>query len=190
MVTVLWFAFVTRMGLYEVSLVQWTLADGSHPKAYLQEVDLQCRIAKGCQEGYPVLTTLGLTGNLASVEPTSGVHIVAVPSAGLVCYLQPESIVCPLKAAVGEEVETPYGDGKVRHYDAARDMYTVALSWNAMLHVKAEAFDRAGDGVQDGDGNDGVSWLFRFLFFRGREETGRSRSNSVVSGTHSTRSGA
>lgn len=59
-------------GFYKLSLVGWTLANGAHPIAYLHEVDVNYRIAKGCQEGYPVLTSLGLTGKLESVEPATG----------------------------------------------------------------------------------------------------------------------
>jgi hypothetical protein len=59
-------------GFYHVSLIGWTLANGVHPSAWLQEVDISYQIAKGCQEGYPVLTTFGLTGTLESVQPTTG----------------------------------------------------------------------------------------------------------------------
>ena len=178
-------------GIYEVSLVRWKLGDGSHPTVYTREENLLCRIAEGCLEGNAVLTNLGLTGNLASVQPTTGVHIVSIPSANRVCYLQPESIIRSLKAAVGEEVVTPYGDGRIRYYDTSRDVYTIDLAWNAVMYATKDSFDRSGETVQDADGGNDVSWLFRFLFFRGREEKGgRSRSNSIVSATQSTRSGA
>jgi hypothetical protein len=59
-------------GFYHVSLTGWTLANGVHPSAWLREVDISYQIAKGCQEGYPVLTTFGLTGTLESVQPTTG----------------------------------------------------------------------------------------------------------------------
>jgi hypothetical protein len=173
-------------GFYEVSLLRWTLADGSHPKAFVRNDEISYRIAKGCQEGYPVLTSLGLTGKLASVEPTSGVHIVTVHTAGMVCYLQPESVIRPLKAAVGEEVLTPYGEGKVCRYNPASDIYMIELLWNAKLYARGDAFDRVGEGVHHSEERFGVDWLFRFLFFR---PEARSRSNSVVSGTQSNRSG-
>lgn len=174
-------------GFYEVSMLQWTLANGTHPKAFMRNDEISYRIAKGCQEGYPVLTSLGLSGKLASVEPTSGVHIVTVYTAGMVCYLQPESVLRPLKAAAGEGVLTPYGEGKVCRYNPDRDMYTIELNWNAKLYSRGSNFDRVGDDIKDSEGRFGVDWLFRFLFFR--PET-RSRSNSVVSGTQSNRSGA
>jgi len=171
-------------GFYEVSLVGWTLADGKHPSAFLRKEGISYRIAKGCHEGYPVLTSLGLSGLLASVEPTTGVHIVTVPSAGMVCYLQPECVLKPLKAAVGEDVLTAYGEGKVESYDVTHDMYTIVLGgWKAKLYAKGDTFDRVGDGFQDRDGPFGVNWLLRF-FFKPSEapSTGtRSRSNSVVS---------
>lgn len=175
-------------GFYEVSLVQWTLADRSHPKTFMRNDDISCRIAKGCQEGYPVLTSLGLSGKLASTEPTTGVHIVTIHTAGMACYLQPESVLRPLKAATGEEVLTPYGEGKVCRYNPASDTYTIELSWGARLYATGPTFDRVGDGiVQDSAGQFGVDWLFRFLFFRPES---RARSDSVISGTQSNRSGA
>ena len=172
-------------GFYEISLVTWTLANGSHPIAKLRKDDISYRIAKGCHEGYPVLTSLGLSGSLASVEPTTGVHIVTISSAGMVCYLQPDSIVRPLKAAVGEDVLTAYGEGKVVRYRLSDNVYIIKLAgWGAMLYAKAETFDRVGDGMQDRDGRFGMSWLLRF-FFSGsgstKPESARSRSNSIVS---------
>ena len=59
-------------GFYEVSLRDWTLANGKHALAVLRQSDISYRIAKGCHEGYPVLTSLGVSGTLASVEPTTG----------------------------------------------------------------------------------------------------------------------
>lgn len=178
-------AFRPSDGFYEVEILQWTLADGSHPKAYIRKEDISHRVAKGCQEGYPVLTSLGLSGTLASVEPTTGVHIVTIPSAGMVCYLQPDCVIRPLKAAVGEEVMTAYGDGKVFKYHLERDVYEIHLNgWNAILYAKGDTFDRVGDGIQDRDGSFGVDWLLQF--FIGTKP--RSRSNSIVSGSQSNRS--
>ena len=138
--------------------------------------------------GYPVLTKLGVSGTLASVEPTTGVHIVTVPSAGLVCYLQPDWIVRPLKAAVGEDILTPYGEGCVESYDVEWDMYTIYLRWGAKLFAKADKFDRI-DGIQDGESGFGVKWLMQFLFYSSSAPA-RSRSNSIASGSMSNRSGA
>ena len=59
-------------GFYQISLSSWTLANGAHPTAWLRGVDISYQIAKGCREGYPVLTNLGLTGTLESVQPTTG----------------------------------------------------------------------------------------------------------------------
>ena len=171
-------------GFYEVTLESWKLATGNSPRAFLRKDDMACLVACDCREGYPVLTKLGLSGILASVEPTTGVHIVTVPSAGIVAYLQPDAIVKPLKAAVGEEVTTPYGEGNVISYDARGDVYRVKLSgWNAILYTKGgEAFERIGDGVPDRNGPFGVNWLLGFLFYPGQQSVGtRSRSNSVSS---------
>jgi hypothetical protein len=173
-------------GFYEVSLTHWILANGQCAKSFMKNDELSYRIRKDCHEGYPVLTLLGLTGKLESVEPTTGVHIVTVASAGLVCYLQPESVLRSVKAACGERVLTPYGEGKVSSFDPLSNRYTITLSWNAKLYATGSSFDRVSDGVVPVTGSvSGVDWLFNFLFFR--PET-RSRSNSVVSGTQSTRS--
>jgi hypothetical protein len=171
-------------GFYNVSLVDWTLANDKHATAILRKDDISYRIAKGCHEGYPVLTSIGVSGTLASVEPTTGVHIVTVPSAGLVCYLQPDDIVCPLKAARGDDVLTAYGDGKVVRYRQSDDTYEIQLNgWNATLFAKAEAFDRDLDSIHDSATGFGMKWLLGFLFSTsgGKAESQRSRSNSIAS---------
>jgi len=176
-------------GFYEVTLVKWKLKNDSFAQAILRRDDISHRVAAGCIEGYPVLTNMGLIGILASVDPTTGVHIVTIPTAGLVCYLQPDSLVRPLKAAVGEEVLTAYGDGKVSKYQIENDTYEIKLiGWggNATLYAKAETFNRAGDGTKTRDDAFGIKWLFNMLFFssdkqNASDNTTRSRSNSLVS---------
>jgi hypothetical protein len=114
----------------------------------------------------------------------AGIHIVTVPSAGMVMYLQPESITCPLKAAVGEDVVTAYGEGKVEKYNHATDVYTIRLSgWHAKLYAKAETFDRVWVSMRERDGTFGMNWLVQFFFSSEdkKNEGTRSRSNSVVS---------
>ena len=171
-------------GFYEVSLVRWTLANGSHPVAHLRKLDISYRIAEGCQEGYPVLTKLGLTGNLESVEPSTGIHIVTISSCGMVMYLQPESIVRPLKAAKGDDVLTAYGEGTVVKYDIKSNTYQIKLrGWEATLYAQAETFDRVWDSLRD-RGPSGMDWLYQFFFSGSGAKDGetRSRSNSIVSG--------
>jgi hypothetical protein len=114
-----------------------------------------------------------------------GIHIVTVPSAGMVMYLQPDAIVKPIKAAVGEDTLTAYGEGTVEKYDIANDTYAIKLNgWDARLYAKAEAFDRVFHSMHGKDGAFGMNWLVRF-FFSARDEKDdavtRSRSNSVVS---------
>ena len=98
-------------------------------------------------------------------------------------YLQPNAIVRPLKAAVGEDALTAYGEGRVTKYDAETDMYTIQLAgWNARLYAKAETFDRVRDSMRDRDGPFGMNWLLRFFFsLTGEEKGARTRSNSIVS---------
>jgi hypothetical protein len=184
-------------GFYEVDLIRWTLENGKHPKAFMRKDDLSCRIAPGCQEGYPVLTSLGVSGRLVSVEAKTGIHIVTVPSAGMLCYLQPESIVRPLKGAMGEDVSTAYGEGRILRYDKDKDVYCIQLSgWDALLYAKGDRFEPVGDGVQDRDGSFGVNWLLRFLFSSSTSGNGgaavskgtRSRSDSVSGASQSNRS--
>lgn len=173
-------------GFYEVSLVKWKLANGNIATAILRKDGISHRVAEGCIEGYPVLTALGLTGTLASVDPTTGVHIVTIPSAGMVCYLQPEKVVRPLKAAVGEDVLTAYGEGTVTRYQVDNDVYEIILDgWHAKLYAKAETFDRAGDGIQHRGTFFGL--IFNMFFQRaGDAENNRSRSNSIASLARST----
>ena len=111
--------------------------------------------------------------------------MVTIPSAGMVCYLQPEDVLRPIKAAVGEDVLTAYGDGVVERYRLKDDMYEIRLKgWRgAKLYAKAEKFDRAADGVND-QGSFGMKWLLD-MFFSSNSKNGtltRSRSNSVTSG--------
>jgi hypothetical protein len=79
-------------------------------------------------ERYPVLTSLCLSGTLASVGPTTGVHVVTISSADIMCFLQPECVLLPLKATVGEDVLTPVREGKVLRYDAVQHKYTILLN--------------------------------------------------------------
>ena len=173
-------------GFYCVSITSWKLANGKHPEAWLQEVDISYQIAKHCKEGFPVLTNLGVSGILESVQPTTGIHMVSAPSARMVLYLQPEAICRGLKAAVAEEVLTAYGAGLVERYDRKNDTYVIKLKgWNAKIYAKAETFDRLRDSMGDRHGSFGMDWLLQ-LFFSSSESAdqgNRSRSNSVVSGT-------
>jgi len=170
-------------GFYCVSIISWKLADGRYPKAWLRETDISYQIARGCKEGYPVLTNLGISGVLQSVQPTTGIHIVSAPSARMVLYLQPEAICRELKAAVGEDVLTAYGAGVVECYDRKNDTYVIKLNgWNARIYAKAETFDRLRDSMSD-KGPFGMDWLLQF-FFSPPDSTNqgtRSRSNSVAS---------
>jgi hypothetical protein len=104
-------------------------------------------------------------------------------------YLQPDAIVKPLKAAVGEDALTAYGEGMVVKYDIVRDMYTIELKgWGAKLYCKAETFDRVRDSMRDRDASSGMNWLFQYFFSPSSDrslEGNRSRSNSVVSVTRS-----
>lgn len=185
-------------GFYEISLVDWPLANGRHPIAILRKDDVSHRIAKGCHEGYPVLTNLGLTGILESVEPTTGMHIVTVQSAGMVCYLQPQQVIRPLKACKDQVVLTAYGEGKVLRYRVSDDVYIIQLNggWNnATLYAKAETFDRDEQSMQHRGGALGMKWLLGFLFSSPAPSVsdgrgGRSRSNSLVSVSRKSQNGS
>jgi len=118
-----------------------------------------------------------------SIYIFTGVHIVTVVSAGMVCYLQPQDVVCSVKAAVGEDVLTAYGDGVVERYRVEDDVYEIRLaSWHgAKLYAKAENFDRAHD-VQD-KRSFGIKWILGIFFSDSKEIVAtRSRSNSLASG--------
>jgi len=176
-------SFRAQDGVYEVLLTNWKMMGDVHPKAYLMQDELNYLLADGCSQGFPVLTSLGLSGNLASVQPSTGVHIVTVGSAGMVCYLQPNDVLCPLKAAVGEEVLTPYGEGKVARYRLKDNIYEIDLASGAKLHANVEAIKRVNDGLQD-ERSFGMKWLLRRIFLLGDNESKgsqRSRSNSITS---------
>lgn len=172
-------AFRESDGFYVVSLL---MKSGKMlGTAYLREDSLSYRLAIGCIEGYPVMTTFG-SGVLQSVNPTTGVHTVIIPSFGGVCYLQPDQLLRPLKAAVGEDVSTPYGEGKVLRYRLADNKYEIKLAWgnNVTLYAKAETFDRIDDRLED-KGGFGMGWILKFFYSRedGKEDGApRSRSNS------------
>jgi len=138
-------------GFYMVSLL---LKSGkSFGTAYLREDSMSYRLASNCIEGYPVMTTFG-SGVLQSVNPTNGIHQVVIPSFGGVCYLQPNQVIRPLKAAVSEDVSTPYGEGKVMRYRLSNDTYEIKLGWgsNTILYAKADTFDRIDDRLEDKGG--------------------------------------
>ena len=182
-------------GIYVVTLENWKLANHVCPKIYVRKDSLSYQISPGCIEGYPVLTSLGLTGILLSVQPKTGIHIVAVSMAGMVCYLQPKDVLRPLKAAVNDDVLTQWGNGKLVKYRARDDIYEIELIWGAKLFARAESFyrDRDNSGQEEREGF-GISWVFRLFFssensVRGTGGSQRSRSNSVASvRTHTSRS--
>jgi len=172
-------AFRESDGFYLVSLL---IKSGKvFGTAYLREDSMSYRLAKGCVEGFSVMTTFG-SGVLQSVNPTTGVHNVFIPSFGAICYLQPDQVLRPVKAAVGEDVSTPYGEGKVHRYRLCDNKYEIKLGWgnNVMLYAKAETFDRIDDRLED-KGGFRMGWILKFFYSREEgkeEESQRSRSNS------------
>ncbi len=114
----------------------------------------------------------------------------------MICYLQPDFIVRPLKAAVGEHVVTAYGEGMVESYRLADDMYTIRFAnWTARLYAQGgETFDRVANSMQDKDGPFGMNWLLSMLFSSSstvgeNHQQPRSRSNSLVSNSVRSQSG-
>lgn len=175
-------AFRESDGFYIVSLLM--KSGKAFGTAYLREDSMSYRLAEGCVEGYPVMTTYG-SGVLQSVNPTTGVHTVIIPSFGAMCYLQPDQVLRPLKAAVGEDVSTSYGEGRVCRYRLSDDKYEIKLTWGntAMLYAKADTFDRIDDRLED-KGGFGMGWILKLFYSReeGKEEGAqRSRSNSLHS---------
>ena len=84
-------------GFYVVSLVDWKMMDGSNPVAYLQKDALRYCIAKGCHEGLAVLTSLGISGILAKVEPTTGNFSVAMSASFKKALLDNSTYFCFMK---------------------------------------------------------------------------------------------
>ena len=171
-------------GFYEVILVEWNLANNVCPKLFVKKESLTYQKASGCHEGHAVLTSYGLCGILESIEQQTGIHIVTIPNAGMVCYLQPKDIVRPVKAVVDDDVLTPYGNGKLVRYRVDEDLYEISLVWGATLFAKAEALDRdASCNFEDRKGLN-MSWVFKFNFLFAKDtdtSLTRSRSNSITS---------
>lgn len=169
-------------GVYRISLLKWELCNGESAKIFSKQESLRPKIATGCKEGDPVVTSLGLTGNLVSVQAKSGLHIVAVPSTHMICYLQAVDVLRPVKAVVLDTVTTPFGEGTVVKYRSADDIYEIQLKWNARLFANSELFQREKMTKEEEKG--GFSWVFRFLFSDNRmkisKDSVRSRSNSIV----------
>jgi hypothetical protein len=186
-------AYRPSHGFYHVHLTNCKLANGQHPSAFLTNDALSHHLAQDCQEGGAVLTALGggLSGTLASVEPTTGVHVVTIPHLNMVCYLQPDAVIMPLKAAVGDEVVTPYGEGTVTKFRLEDHMYEIQLSSQQLslslsggassttttgttpantpttLYCQAECLTRLDNNKrqQDSDGYFGMDWFLRILTF-------------------------
>lgn len=177
-------AFRESDGMYVVKLQTWKMANGRHAKLYAMKETLHRQIAKGCIEGYPVLTSLGLSGTLISVQPRTSIHVVAVPTAGMVCYFQPKDVLRPLKASVKDDVLTLYGNGKLVNFRAKDDTYEIQLCWGAKLYASAESFDRDNSGDDESGSGFGIDWVFKLFFSDNSVKLGsqqRSRSNSIAS---------
>jgi len=173
-------------GMYVVELQSWLLADGHAAKIYAMKESLIHQIAKSCIEGYPVLTSLGLSGTLVSVKPRTSIHVVAVSMGGMLCYLQPKDILRPLKASVNDYVITLFGNGKLVNFRAKDDTYEIELGWGAKLYASAESFDRDNSGDDEIGSGFGIDWMRRLFFrsenlARGGSQQQRSRSNSIAS---------
>jgi len=179
-------SFRTQDGIYFITLDSWIMADNSCAKAYLKKDSLSHQIAPGCIEGYPVLTSFGVSGILVSVQPRTGVHIVTISLAGLVCYLQPKDVLRPLKAAVNDEVLTQYGNGDLVKYRVKDDVYEIDLVWGSRLYAKAEAFDR-DFGREEKEGF-GIDWVFRLFFSTENSVKGGGVSGGTVAAGGSRRS--
>ncbi len=143
---------------------------------------------KVCDLGTPVLTNLGITGRLLEVQHGTSVHKVSVDGAGLVCYLQPSSIIKPLKACVGDAVVTWFGEGDVVKYRTGTELvgreFVVKMSWGAVLYCGEDGFE-----VLDEEGRESVvgvmgGWL-SYFWTRRTEDTDlktrrRSRTLSIT----------
>lgn len=171
-------------GVYTVELESWKMADGKNAKLFTTRDNLNHHVAKGCIEGFPVLTSLGLTGTLISVQPRTGIHMIAVPTAGMVCYMQPRDVLRPLKASVNDNVLTLYGNGKVVKFRPKDDTYEIELCWGAKLFATADSLERATLNEKE-KAFLGMSWVLKFFFSSENDIKGesqkRSRSNSMAS---------
>mmetsp|Transcript_12889 Transcript_12889/g.23588 ORF Transcript_12889/g.23588 Transcript_12889/m.23588 type:complete len:1284 (-) Transcript_12889:1583-5434(-) len=105
---------------------------------YFHLSSLQKFVAPGCEDmpcGVVVDVGLaGLTGRLVSVDEATSVHKVEVIGSGLTCYLNPRSILKPIKVVQGDDVFTHWGEGTVQRYRCEDSMLEVKLSWGATVY--------------------------------------------------------
>jgi len=152
-------------------------------------------IVEGCEEGCSVLTKFGnLTGRLTVVNAKSGIHVVEVQGAGgsMKMYLQPDMIVKRIKAAVGDGVVSPYGEGEVLKYRAGareEERFIVELGSWGILFCGSEGIDRMETGRDIGGLGGGLAgWLSSLWFRNNTREGGGGGGGTDGKGSSVTRS--
>ena len=128
-------SFQEVTGIYSVVL-NWPF---NHHKAiaYMTRNDISTPIACGCQLNKPVmLKSLNIRGELKSIAPTTGVHLVSIRGNNMKCYVADPTEIEPVLALNGDEVKTPFGIGTVLSYHPKTKMYKVNLSWGILYSMK------------------------------------------------------
>ena len=144
---------------------------------YFGELSLSKYVKKDCSEGCRVVTSLGLTGTLVSVEAATSIHKVVCSKAGLTCYLHPSSVLSCVSAEEGDEVITPWvGEGIVERYRHSDRMYEVRLPWGGRLYCPEPDVELLEVNRESGKGLAG--WRIIRGWFRGGEPAAPMRKRS------------
>lgn len=118
-------SYNTTAGHYVIRL-DWLLADGERPTAYMQP-ECVTRFQAG-KVGDAVTTAYG-TGTVVEIRKADNTHIVKMAQlqGTATAYLQPETIQGGISAVVGSTVQTAYGKGVVTIYRHSDHTYIVRL---------------------------------------------------------------
>mmetsp|Transcript_25958 Transcript_25958/g.54032 ORF Transcript_25958/g.54032 Transcript_25958/m.54032 type:complete len:1266 (-) Transcript_25958:28-3825(-) len=161
-------------GVYSVDL--------GYGLGYFGASSLSKHVKRGCSEGCRVVTSLGLTGTLVSVDAATSIHKVVCAKAGLTCYLHPTSIVSCINAAEGEEVITPWvGEGIVERYRHSDKMYEIKLPWGAKLYCPEPDVVLLEINRESGGGIAGWRILRGWFTSTGKTETPARRRSRTTS---------
>ena len=146
--------FEPYTSIYVISILHWTLADGSHPLMYQHTCEVELIVVG--QVGSRVWTPYG-TGVVEAIRASGSVHSIALTSWGwergggagrsyAKAYLQ-ASECFEILAAVGELVYChPFGYGQVVRYRAEDEMYEVELRLSGEAPIGPDALRKSSKG--------------------------------------------
>lgn len=142
---------------------------------YMTRASLSRWVSEGCTEGCNVVTSLGLTGRLISVEERTGFHEVELGGEGrMTCHLRADDVVGKVEASKGDKVFTWWGEGVVERYRVEDGIYQVGMTgWGAKVFVGKEDIMAEEDEKHAGGWG---GWLSK-LWGSGGQQPAKSRRN-------------